>query len=114
LGLDVVFSIILGVHELKFCRKADVGFVEWNEKEREDLVDIDEQEGRLLIEFYNCQRLDMSSPEAGWRKLAVTFDVQDNSWRQDFVPPIDHPDDPSRVDFADQWQRYVGETGYPT
>jgi hypothetical protein len=40
--LDVVFSIILGVHELKFRRKADIRFVEWNEEEREDLMDIDE------------------------------------------------------------------------
>lgn len=56
----------------------------------------------------------MPSPEAGWGELAITFDVQNNSWRQDFVPPIDHPDDPPRVDLADQGERDVREAGYST
>lgn len=51
LGLDVVLAIVFGVHKLKFRGKADVGFVEWDEEEREDLVDIDEENGRLPVEL---------------------------------------------------------------
>jgi hypothetical protein len=39
------------VHKLKFCCEANVGFVEGDEEEGEDLMDIDEEDGGLLIEF---------------------------------------------------------------
>lgn len=51
LTLDVVFSIVFRMNELQLRREPDIGFVEGEEEEGEDLADFDEQDGRLLIEF---------------------------------------------------------------
>ena len=39
------------MNELQLRCEPDIGFVERNEEEGEDLADFDEQDGRLLIEF---------------------------------------------------------------
>ena len=51
------------MNELQFSCEMDVGFVEGNEKERENLVDLDKEYLGLLVEFYgklsamnNCHR----------------------------------------------------------
>jgi hypothetical protein len=45
------------MQELQFRREMDIGFVEGNEEEREDLVDFDKKDLGLLIEFWmrTCQ-----------------------------------------------------------
>jgi hypothetical protein len=35
------------------------------------------------------------------KELTVTFDVKNDAWRQDLVPAVDHPDNPSRIDLSD-------------
>jgi hypothetical protein len=44
LALNIVFPIVCRVYELQFCGEADVGLVEGDEEEREDLVNVDEQD----------------------------------------------------------------------
>jgi hypothetical protein len=39
------------VLELQFRREVDVGLVEWDEEQGEDLMYFDEEDLRLLIEF---------------------------------------------------------------
>jgi len=70
----------------------DVGFVEWDEEEREDLMDLDKEDLGLLVEF-------------------VAFNIQHNSGRQNLVPAVYHPDNPSRVDLSEQWKGVVLEAG---
>jgi hypothetical protein len=51
LRLDIVFVIIFGVNELQLGRKMNIGFVERDEEEGEDLMDFHEEDLGLLIEF---------------------------------------------------------------
>jgi hypothetical protein len=39
------------VDKLQFGREVDIGFVKWDEKEGEYLMDFDEEDLRLLVEF---------------------------------------------------------------
>lgn len=41
----------------------------------------------------------------------VAFDFQHDPWRQDLVPPVDHPDHPARINVSYQWHRNVREAG---
>jgi hypothetical protein len=34
----------------------------------------------------------------------ITLNVENNSWRQELVPAINHPDHPPRIDLSDEWQ----------
>jgi hypothetical protein len=40
------------VDQVEFGGKSDICFVEGQEEELEDLVDVDEEDGRVLVEFY--------------------------------------------------------------
>ncbi len=39
------------------------------------------------------------------------FHIKNDARRQDLVPAVNHPDDPSRVDLANQWKTDVREAG---
>jgi len=40
------------VNQVEFGGKSDIRFVQGQEEELEDLVDVDEEDGRVLVEFY--------------------------------------------------------------
>jgi hypothetical protein len=97
LRFDIVFVVIFGVNELEFSGEMDIGFVKWNEEEREDLVDFDEEDLRFLIEFYIFYALIVAdgNVEKGLGRHTITFDIKIDARRKNLVPAIDHPDDPS-------------------
>jgi hypothetical protein len=101
------------VDEVEFCREMDIGFVKWDEEEGEDLVDFDKEDSRFLVEFYVLRILIAADGDRGkgLGRHTITFDIEIDAWRKNLVPAIDHPNDPSRVDFSNQWQRDVREAG---
>jgi hypothetical protein len=40
------------------------------------------------------------------------MDVEDDPWTQDFVPAVDHPEDPAGVYHVEQGNGEVGEAGH--
>jgi hypothetical protein len=51
LGFNVVFVVVRRVHKGEFAGEVHVGFVEGDEEEGEDLMDIDEEDAGFLVEF---------------------------------------------------------------
>jgi hypothetical protein len=101
------------VYKLQFGREVDIGFVKWDEEEGEDLVDFDEEDLRLLVEFY-ILRISIAAGGdrgKGLGRHTIAFNIEIDARRKNLVPAIDHPDDPSRVDFSNKWQRDVREAG---
>jgi hypothetical protein len=84
----------------------NVGFVEWDEEEGEYLVDFDKEDGGFLVEF--CKDL-VRGLDGGVSGRTIAFNIEDDAGRQDLVPSIDHPDNPSRIDFSEQWKGDVRE-----
>lgn len=70
--------------------ETDIGFVEGNKEEGEDLANFDEEDLRLLIIF-------------------VAVNIQYDRWRKNLVPSVYHPDNPSRINFSNQWECVVLE-----
>jgi hypothetical protein len=112
LRFDIVF-VVIRVNEMEFSREMDIGFVKWDEEKREDLVNFDEEYLRLLVEFYVFHISIAADGDGGkgLRRHTITFDIEIDARRKNLVPAIDHPDDPSRVDFSNKWQRDVREAG---
>jgi hypothetical protein len=52
LALDIELSVVGILGQAQLGREAHVGFVEWDEEDREDLVDLDEEEMGGLVIFY--------------------------------------------------------------
>ncbi len=44
----------------------------------------------------------------------IAFDVEYNSRRENFVPAVNHPDHPSRIDLADKGQADMRKAGDTT
>jgi len=78
--------------EVQFGCEVDIGFVEGDEEEGEELVDFDKEDLGLLVVF-------------------VAFNIQHDRWRENLVPPVYHPDNPSRIYFSNQWKCVVLEAG---
>jgi hypothetical protein len=108
LGGDVVF-VGAGVGEggemgeVEFCGEMDVGFVEpgGDEEEGEDLVDFYEEDLGFLVVFFffpvSSAFLVSLFPlglHLGLR-LTVAFYIQHYPWRENLIPSVDHPYNPS-------------------
>jgi hypothetical protein len=58
----------------------NIGLVDWDEEEREDLVDLNEEYLGFLVEFWTLRSARLWGNE-GRVFLAIAFDVQHNSGR---------------------------------
>lgn len=102
------------MNELQFGRESDIGLVEWNEEEGEDLSNFNEEDGRFLIEFCIC-KISLSGPRTvEGKEPTIAFHIENDSRRENFVPPVYHPDYPPRVDLSNQGQIEMRETGNST
>ena len=52
MSFDVVFVVVRRQHKVEFRSEMYVGFIKWDEKERKGLIDFDEKNAGLLVEFY--------------------------------------------------------------